>query len=173
MPGKQPAHGLIGRLARARSASMAMEFAFVFPILLVLTIGVLELGIVFFGFHRAGEATRSISRLFLVDPPLTSFATMPVTCPGGATCDDTKIQNTVDSVQGLMPGFQITNLQIDYRASGLAGAGPAGLVMPVMNVRIVGLNYNFFILNSLIPGFPDSISFPPFATSQLMATMIE
>jgi len=173
MPGEIRPRGLVGRLARARGASAAIEFAFVFPILILLTVGVLELGIVFFGFHKAGEATRSISRTFLVDPPLTSFATMPVTCPGGATCDDAKIQTMIDSVQGLMPGFQITNLQIDYRASGLAATGPAGLVMPVMSVRIVGLNYNFFILSSLIPGIPDSIGFPPFATSQLMATEIE
>lgn len=160
--------------ARDRRGATAIEFVMVFPIVLVLTLGVLELGLIYYDYHRAGEAMRMAARSFVIDPPVTSFSSLPMVCPGGANCDSTKMNIVVAAVQNIMPNFAAANLQVTVDDSGVddATANP-GVVTPMLTVGVVGLDYDFFLLDKLLPFVvPDSFEFPPFTTTRLIASQI-
>ncbi len=149
------------RFILARDGATAMEFAFIMPILFVLTIGLIEVGLMLFDFHRAGEAMRAAVRAFEVGPAAVSFDTLPMTCPGGANCDSARIIAVAADINAMFPQVvEENNLQITYDQSGLGIFDAGGVVTPVITVSIVNVQHDFFILNALIPGIPDSFAFP-------------
>ena len=157
----------------ARDGATAIEFAFIFPILAVLTLGVLELALIVFDYHRAGEAMRSAVRAFEIDPAVTSFATLPMTCPGGAACDATRINAVIADINGTLPQVGLANLQITYDQSGLDVAATPGVVTPVITVSIIDLQHDFFILSAIVPGIPASFTFPAFSTSRVVQSVVK
>lgn len=161
------------RFGAARGGATAVEFALVFPIVVVLTLGTFELGLAVFEFHRAGEAMRGLARAFEIDPPITSYADLPVTCPGSAACDGARISAAVTSVRAILPDFTASNLQIVYRASGLDDASTPGVVTPTVTVSAVGLRYQYMVLRRLVPGIGDSLTLPSFATTRVVSTNLQ
>jgi Flp pilus assembly protein TadG len=133
-----------GRFARDRSGATAIEFVFIFPVLLVLTLGLLELTLILYDYHRAGEVMREAARTFVIDPPVTSFASMPLDCPTDADCDIAKMNAMVATIQNVMPDFVASNLEVAVEDSGLTDPANPGIVNPVVTVKIVGLQHNFF-----------------------------
>lgn len=162
----------IGRFARDRSAATAIEFVFIFPVLLVLTFGLLELTLILYDYHRAGEAMRTAARTFVIDPPVTSFASMPLDCPTDADCDGAKLSAMVTTIQNIMPDFVASNLRVRVEDSGLTNPANPTIVNPVLTVNIVGLQHNFFLINKVVPGLPASFTFPAFTTSRMTASQV-
>ena len=92
---------MLNRFWRHVRGGVAIEFAFVFPLLLAFTIAVLEFGIILFDYHRAGEATRRGVRDLVINPPLAALDALvnngsvvcigsdaSVSCTGGAVDGD-------------------------------------------------------------------------------------
>jgi Flp pilus assembly pilin Flp len=157
----------------ARDGATAIEFALVFPIVAVLTLGAFELGLAVFEFHRVGEAMRGLARSFEIDPPITSYANLPVTCPGSGACDGVRIDAAVAAVRTIVPGFTAANLRIVYRASGLDDASTPGMVTPTMTVSAVGLAYRYVVLGRLVPGIGDVLTLPAFSTTRVVSTNLQ
>ena len=164
------------RVAAFRCASdgaTAVEFAFILPIVIVLTFGLIELALILFDYHRAGEAMRKAVRAFEIGPAITSFATLPVTCPGGAACDAARINAVIADINVSLPQLNSENLQITYKDSGLDVTATDDVVTPVITVSIVNLQHDYLILSSIVPGVPDSFTFPAFSTSRVVRSVVE
>ncbi len=176
---RRPGRGL-ARLARARRGAAAVEFAFIVPLVIVFTVGLLEFGLILFEHHRAGEATRRGLRTALLNPPLASLANLdngPVTCEAGGgnlACDggalepgaETTFEAMVETMTAIMPDVAAANVRITYTESGLDGPAKPGVVTPVVSVALQNVTHTFFAL-SIIPGFPAEMTFPEFSSSAL------
>ena len=148
----------------ARDGATAVEFAFILPILFVFTLGIIEMALIFFDYHRAGEAMRAAVRAFEIDPAITSYANLPMTCPGGADCDAGRINTVIADIQATFPQLAAANLKIDYTDSNI---GIPGVDTPLITVSIVNLQHDFLLLSTLIPGVPDSFPFSDFSTTRM------
>ena len=170
------------RCARGVRGSVAIEFAFILPLLLIFTIGVIEFGLIMFDFHRASEATRRALRLALINPPLTTLSTLSaasITCnkSGGAvSCTAGTVQGTattsfdsmVEAMQGVFPTIQDSNVRVIYAASGLDAGLPPGLVTPLVTVSLTNLTHPFFVPKLF--GLPATLTYPGFSTSAVGPT---
>ena len=176
---------------RCVRGSVAIEFAFILPLLLIFTIGVIEFGLILFDFHRAGEATRRALRLALINPPisaaLNNLTSGPIVCNGGSSgvsCSPGSTTATADatfnaivaSMQGVFPTIQATNVRVTYSDSGLDAGLPPGLVTPLITVSLTGVSRPYFILNvaAAITGMQRAQStqfnLPSFATTAVGPT---
>ena len=158
------------RFLFSRDGATAVEFAYIMPVLVVLTLGLIEVALIVFDYHRAGEAMRAAVRAFEIGAAVTSYtaADLPIACPGNAACDTARIDAVITQIQATFPEISATNLQVDYVASGLDVDAAASVVNPVITVSIVGLQHNFFILSTLVPGIPDNFTLPTFTSSRVV-----
>ena len=190
---------------RNRGGAVAVEFAFLFPIALVFTFGLIEFSLILFDFHRLSEATRRGARAAIIQNPVADLSSLDpsdtsttLTCQGtgtvpsdddgvtglsGATCDSpsTEFQTILQDMQGIKPDLTGDNVTISYTATGVS-LGSAGLVTPMVTVKITGFQYSYFVLNmvddllKLSGGSGTDFSsnttfdFPDFATSRVGPT---
>lgn len=164
------------RLWRDERGVEAIEFIFVAPVLLILTIGTLEMGLVLFEYHLAGEATRRGARVAVIEEPIASMEDLKstaVTCDGssasvtctGATVEDSASFTAVyDAMHAILPGLARTSVRVAYAPSTVASDTTEGIVTPLVTVQIVNYVHEFSVLG-FIPGVPTSITLPSFATT--------
>ncbi len=166
------------RLGADRRGVEAIEFAIIAPILVIITVGSLEIGLMVFDYHRAGEATRRGARTAIVNEPIASMDDLKsgtINCQGAAdvtiTCGDAELNGEttfpaiVDTMQDILPTVTGENINVTYAPSGVGGdAGTAGIVTPLVTVTLVNFTHRFALLG-IIPGIPDSVTFPPFTTT--------
>ena len=165
-------------LWRERRGATAVEFAFLLPILLMLTLGILELSLVLFDYHRLGEAARRGARTAVVDDPVPSLANLTggtitcqgggggVTCVGGAVASVTSFNNIVAAMQGVMPAIGAQNARVIYNDSGVTSADTPGIVTPTVTVQVIDFGHSYLFLD-YVPGVPSTFIFPPFSSSQM------
>lgn len=184
---------------RNRRGAVAIEFAFLFPIALVFTFGLIEFSLILFDFHRLSEATRRGARAAIIQPAVAALTGMTptsntiITCTGtgstpgnyGVTCSTTvadaaAFQTIVTDMQGIKPDLTGSNVSITYTATGVS-AGSAGLVTPMVTVQVTGFQYSYFILTMAddllsLSGASGNVlsnttfSLPDFATSRVGPT---
>ncbi len=171
--------GVLERLWRCCGAVTAVEFAFLLPILIGFTFGLIELGLILFDYHRLGEAARRGARTAIVDPPVASLANLfgnvivcqgnatGVSCSGGAVASVGSFTNIVGDMQAIMPDLQAENVRITYRDSGITGP-PAtpGIVTPTVTVEVTDFEHPYLFLD-YFPGVSSSFIFPTFSTSRV------
>ena len=169
------------RLARDRRGVEAIEFAFIGPVLLMLTLGVLEISIAMFQYHRASEATRTGARVAVIQSPITAVDDLKntsitctgaggaVTCVGAAVTSAASFTAVLAAMQVSLPDLISSNVVVSYAPSTVFADDTTGLVTPLVTVRIVNYTYDLIVLN-YVPGVPDTITFPPFATTLLGAS---
>lgn len=162
---------------RADSGNVAVEFAFIFPILVLMTMGALELSFVVFDYHKASEATRRGVRAAIINDPVADMAlvsngaitcskTSNVSCTSGSVKSSSSFDAIVQAIQEISPNIADTNVSVTYADSGVVIGGSADIVTPVITVRINGVRYDFVALK-LIPGFPSSVELPGFDTTRI------
>lgn len=167
------------RLAADRSASTLLSFGLILPLLMALTVGIGEVVMIGFDYHRAGEATRQAARLATILPSVGNLTGLSpaadVVCRevgGSLGCGSAGVEApaTFDAiladVQRLLPFVGPDQLEIRYSFSGLGDAATPGGILPAVTVQLVGIEHPFLMLDAL-PGIPPSFAFPPFTTSQL------
>ena len=175
---------MLNRFWRHVRGTVAIEFAFVLPLLLMFTIGVLEFGIILFDYQRAGEATRRGVRDLVINPPLAALDTLltdgsvvcigsgaSVSCTGGAVDGDaaTTFAVIVEKMQDIFSSIAPQNVSVVYNASGVDDPANTGMITPTVTLSLTGLQYEFLLLQ-IIPGIPTGFEFPPFATTRLAST---
>lgn len=159
------------RLAGDSRGVATTSFGLILPVLLAVSFGSLEFSLMVFDFHRAGEATRRAARMAVIQEPATDvsdFARGSVkTCSGGGGtgCSGPTFSAIVAAMQDILPSITSNNVEIEYRDSGLGDPTTPGGIIPVVTVRLVGLQQDFHLLGA-IPGAPTSFTFPAMATSQ-------
>lgn len=169
----------LGRLLRCRRASAAINFGFVAPVLVALSLGTVEFTLVMFDFHRASEATRRAARQASMMEPIGSLdglaAGTPIVCEtagGTVDCGAAELLATetftamLDEMQEILPAIQPENLRVTYTLSGIGDPATPGGVLPLVTVELVGLQHPFMVLQA-VPGTDAGLTYPPFATTYL------
>ena len=152
---------------RDRRGAVAVEFAFLFPIALVFTFGLIEFSLILFDFHRLSEATRRGARAAIIQPSvadlsgMTPTSTTIITCSGDATtgpsftvsCSGGSTSSNANTIfatimadmQGIKSDLMGDNVTISYAATGVS-TGTSGLVTPMVTVSITGFQYTYYTL---------------------------
>ena len=154
----------IKRFLRARDGASAVEMALIFPILIVISLGVFELSGVLFFMHRANEAMTETARASLIEPPVVDLDLLPVECPGGGGCDATRLDELLAIAQRYVPGMTAANLRVKIESSGVSSSNQAGIVTPIIRVELTGLQYH--LIAAQLFGFGASFTVPPITASQ-------
>jgi len=155
------------KLLRNSDGATAVEFAFILPVLLLISFGILEFIAVFFQNHKINEATRIIARNLSVSAPLVSEATLladnthqctAATCPG--------ISAIITDAQALLPDLTAADVEISYEIKDLGGIGYSVGYKPLIIVNLTAQTYDFIVLGAF-PGIPTSVALNPSTTSIL------
>ena len=172
------------RVAVDRGGAVAVEFAFVAPVLFLLTLGIIELGMILFEVHRVGEAARRGARVALIEDPipkLLDLSTKDITCngadDGSVSCagvtvaDPTSFTDVLTAMQNILPTLKGSSVAISYTDSDITDATElTGLVTPILTLSVEGYQYSYFFLDTL-PGIPATMTLPQFATTRVVHTV--
>ncbi len=169
------------RLRRDDRGEAIVGFAFVLPVLVLLSLAIFEFGLVMFDFHRAGEATRRAVRLVAISNPVADVSGFSagstiqctssgggVSCSGSATADAGVFDSMIADMQQILPAIAPQNVEIEYTDSGVGDPTTPGGIIPLVTVKLVNLTHAFYLVQ-LIPGMPEELTFPPFASNLLAA----
>ena len=169
------------RLGRDRRGTTAVEFALLAPVLISLVVGTLEMINVALDFQRATEATRRAARILVMGNPVPDIQNIynggtvscsggggSVSCSGASTDDPTALNDAYAAMLLIMPTLQPNNVLVTYEEINVGG-GLSNAVTTLITVSLVNYQHDFLVASGL-PGFPDSITFPSFATSRLAPT---
>lgn len=169
-----------------RRGTAAVEFAFVAPVLLVLTIGIVELGMVLLEYHRMGEATRRGTREAVIETPIAQLTNLTassiecqgpigsVSCPSGSmTLDaETTFSRVVTPMQDILPGLSDANVFVAYSDSAITDPTVTpGIITPTVTVEIRNHSYTYIILANLVPGLSATLTMPSFSTTRMVHTV--
>ena len=171
------------RLTRCRRGAVAIEFAFILPGLVLLTLGLLELTLILFDYHRFSEASRAGLRTALIEAPVASLDNLnpdntitctgsgaSVSCSGGPVGSASSWDTIVARVQRTAGDVEASNLRLSYTESGVVDPNEApGTVTPTVTLSLIDLEHDFFFLNYL-PGVPDTLTYPDITTTGLGPT---
>jgi Flp pilus assembly protein TadG len=132
----------IKNFARRENGTQMIEFALVFPVLILLFAGTVELGRLFYTYTTLSKATRAGARYLSTVPNVatsTDAAKRVVLCGNPNVCGDAN--NPV-----IVPGLAAANIVV---TPPVAGAQPK-----YVTITITGYNYQFlaFNLNAMTGG---------------------
>ena len=164
--------------------AMAVEFALVIPIIIVVTVALFEFVFLMYDYQSATDATREGVRAALIGETLADLAnleTQDVVCtfPGGATScvggvaatgADTTFAAIVAAMQ--VPKADVANIEVrvTYSWSQIDGAGSA-IKTPLVTVSLVNATHEMFLLPQWVPIAAD-FAMPAFSSSRLMHSQV-
>jgi hypothetical protein len=172
------------RFLRDESGAFIIEFGLTFPVLVLLSFGLLEFSLVAFDYQRAAEATRRGVRLAIIQEPIpnttgllydsnivcTADAGGAVSCTGGEPATDGNGNSLADGrfaallayMQQVYPTLTPENIIVVFEGTDVGDAGDSGGVFPVVTVKLRDVRHKM-IVGPLI-GI-DAIEFPDFKAS--------
>lgn len=175
--------GAFRRFFRNDRGEALIGFALSLPLLVVLTLGTLEVMLAVFDYHRAGDATRRAARTIAIGDAMVdqdvlqaagqvtcSSTGTAVTCGGAAALNPTVFTDALAEAQSILPTVQSSNLQITYVDGGVGDITTPGGLIPVVTARLVGLRHDFLMVVGL-PGFASGYTFDPMTASRLAGGM--
>ena len=163
---------------RAESGESIISFAILFPILLGLSLAILEFSLVVLDYNRASEATRRAARIAAIEDPIGDLENVAngdvsctanggtTVCTGGALLSAATFDTVVLAMQSVLPSIAPENVQVVYSDSGI-GAEESGGIKPFVSVKLVNLQRPFMFLQ-VLAGVPAQITFPSFSTTQII-----
>ena len=181
---------MIYRFRRDEAGATLIETALVFMLLILMTLGFIDLARAFAQWNTAEKATQVGVRAAIVTDPVaeelgsfncsnasitlgtkcanggTSFGT--IICTGSGSCDNqytfdgTAFNTILSRMKVVYPQLQASQVIVEYRDIGLGFAGRKKPV-PAVTVRLTNIPFNFLVLNSLL-GL-GSITLPDFHTT--------
>ncbi len=170
----------IRRLRRNEEGAVAIEYAFVLPVLLVVSMAALDGSLLMHEMHNGTEATRRgarealLQQQTLVDEASVVGATIActydgstVTCSGGtvkADADDI-FDDILAVMQTALPKLKVENVTVTYRDTGLSNGA---VVTPTVTVSIDGFTYNL-IVGHLWTITAEGVELPSFRTVRVMS----
>lgn len=176
------------RLPKDDEAATLVETTLVFPLVLILTFGLLEFGNALWRWNAAEKATEIAARYVATRGPLltgvpdcfvattqtagTSCKDVPgatawsTSCGAGGTgtCNSAVTTAALARARAFAPFVQANNFHIDVRGSGMGFVG-RGAPVPLITVRLEGMTFDFVVLDGLL-------GFQPMAMPGFDATMV-
>jgi hypothetical protein len=169
----------VRRFLADEDGAFLVEFGITFPVLILLSFGLLEFSLVVFDYQRAAEATRAGVRHTIISDPIANTATIlngsvitctstdgTVSCAGGSPVDNanTQFQSLLAEMQGIYPTLGEGNLIVTYEGTDVGEEDEFGGLFPLVTLRLTGVRHDM-IVGHLI-GI-DYIEFPAFTTTVL------
>ena len=169
----------IRRFLADEDGAFMIEFGIAFPVLILLSFGLMEFSLVVFDYQRAAEATRAGVRHTIINDPIAMTATIlngsvitctstdgTVGCTGGSPDDDAdaSFQALLDEMQGIYPTLEASNLIVTYEGTDVGEEDEFGGLFPLVTLQLSGVRHNM-IVGHLI-GI-EYIEFPAFTTTVL------
>jgi len=169
----------IRRFLADEDGAFIIEFGITFPVLILLSFGLLEFSLVVFDYQRAAEATRAGVRHTIINDPIANTATIldgetitctssegTVACAGGSPDDDanTLFQALLEEMQGIYPTLDASNLVVTYEGTNVGEEDEFGGLFPLVTLQLSGVKHDM-IVGHLI-GI-ETIEFPAFTTTVL------
>jgi Flp pilus assembly protein TadG len=156
------------------SGAALVEYTLVFLLLMVLTFGLIEFGIVMHQYNASEKATAVGARFIATRGPVVTgipdcgvttnasagtwcrnvagSSGWTITCnaaaPSGA-CQGAVLTELVTVMQQFAPGIEAQNVQVVVSGAGLGFVG-RGSPVPMVTVRLTGMTYNFIALDDLL-----------------------
>lgn len=170
---------ILVRLIKQEKGAALVEFALVFPMLIFMSIGLLEFSLLAYDYQRATEATRRAVRFAIIGNNVANTANLlignkivctssggVVSCTGGSPSEfaDARFAEMLDSMQVAYPLILEKHLRITYESTNVGNAKEAGGIIPLVTIEVLFLKHEF-MLGPLI-GL-DYIYYPDFRTSVL------
>lgn len=180
--------GAVRRTIGERSGATAVEFAFVAPLLFVLTLGIVEFGMIMLEYHRMGEATRRGTREAVIETPIALLTNLTVasiecqgpigsvSCPSGAESSvaETSFTRIVTQMQDILPNLADSDVFVTYTDTAITDpAVTPGIITPTVTVEIRNHAYTYIILSNLVPGMPSTMTMPSFSTTRMVHTLLQ
>jgi hypothetical protein len=170
---------VLSRFLADEAGAFLIEFAISFPVLILLSFGLMEFSLVVFDYQRAAEATRAGVRHTIINDPIAKTATIldgnvitctssggTVSCDGGSPDDDADAAflSLLDEMQGIYPTLDASNLIVIYEGTEVGEEDEFGGLFPLVTLELSGVRHDM-IVGHLI-GI-DYIEFPAFTTTVL------
>jgi Flp pilus assembly protein TadG len=173
------------RFVRDEDGAFLIEFGITFPVLILLSFGLLEFSLVVFDYQRAAEATRRGVRLAIIQPPIpnttnlnppeegspgtTIVCTAPagtVTCTGGSpsTHADALWAALMAEMREAYPTLTDANVRVTFEGTQVGDSDDVGGVFPLVTVELTGVVHEMMVGHLI---FIDSIEFPSFKATVL------
>ena len=121
---------------RRENGTQMIEFAIIFPVLLLMFAGVTELGRLFYTYNSLAKATRSAAR-YLSTVPNVSNST--VAAQNIVMCGDANGCGGVNQPAVIVPNLTASNIVITPPTTGVG--------VKYVNVAITGYTYQPFVFN--------------------------
>ena len=162
------------RFARDEEGAFLIEFAITFPVLILLSFGLLEFSLVVFDYQRAAEATRRGVRLAIIQEPIPNTANLLIdavivcTAPGGTvTCTggspganaDALFTELLTEMQKAYPTLTTDNIVVTFEGTDVGSPEEIGGVFPLVTLQLTGVVHEMIVGH--IIGV-ESIQFPDF-----------
>lgn len=162
------------KFAQNESGATLVEYTLVFALLMVLTFGLIEFGLIMHQYNAAEKATAYGSRFIATRGPVATgipdcgvATTLPAgtmcsavggssswtrTCNAGAPgagCNAAVLNELVTEMQQFAPWIEAQNVQVVLRGAGLGFVG-RGAPVPMVTVRLTGMTFDFIALDDLL-----------------------
>ncbi len=169
----------IRRFLADEGGAFIVEFAISFPVLILLSFGLLEFSLVVFDYQRAAEATRRGVRMTIIEPPIPNTAQLlvgdvitctstggTVSCEGGSPSveADLLFQSLFAEMRQAYPTLMEENVVVVYEGTKVGDENIDGGTLPLVTLHLRNVRHDM-IVGTLI-GVP-YIEFPDFATTVL------
>lgn len=170
----------IKRLGRDERGGIAVPFALLAPMLVLLSLGTVEISTLMFEWHRTSEATRWAARHLAIEAPLANVSgfdrgtvitcqgsvdDLPV-CSGAAIASNSSWSELVSAVTAKQPLLSAQNIKVIYQDSGLGNPSTPGGILPLVSVELVNVTKPLMVLGGYM-GLPADFTFPPFRSYQI------
>jgi hypothetical protein len=170
---------LLRRFLADEDGAFIVEFGIAFPVLILLSFGLLEFSLVVFDYQRASEATRAGVRQTILYTPIANTgailkgeiitcynATGTVQCDGGVPNDtaDEHFGYLLETMKGIYPTLTAGNLIVSYEGTDVGDEDSSGGIFPLVTLQLQGVKHDM-IVGHLIG--VATIEFPPFTTTVL------
>ena len=175
------ARALCRRWRHDRHGAMALEFALIAPLLLLVTVGIFETVFLISDVQTAGEATRRGARVALIESPIVPLTTLTksssvtcsssggkVSCSSGVVTAEATFTDIVAAMQQIAPWVTSQNVLVTYAKSGIDT--DAKLMTPLITVALTNVTYQPKTTASF--DLDMKVSLPAFETSQLGPTVV-
>lgn len=164
----------LARFRSDRSGATLVEYTLVFTMLMVLSFGLVEFGVVLHQYNAAEKATAVGARYIATRGPVVTgvpdcgvttaasagtpcrdvsgSAGWTITCNAGApsgNCQADVLNALVAHMQQFAPEIEAQNVQVVLRGAGLGFVG-RGSPVPMVTVRLTGMTYDFIALDDLL-----------------------
>lgn len=166
------------------SGAFIIEFAITFPVLIMLSFGLLEFSLVIFDYQRAAEATRRGVRMTVIELPIADTGPLlggdiiqcnavngvvgcvssdPTTVAQPSTVADVNFANLLTEMQQAYPTLTEDNVILTYEGVNV-GDPTGGGILPLVTLQLKGVRHEMIVGHLIGIKY---INFPDFTTTVL------